>query len=585
MKHTRKLRKLTSAIVAALLVVGMMAGTVFADDATAQTIKITNNTNGNTYSVYQVMTAEKAGVSQADENGNSSNLYKYTVTDAFKDFFALDENGKGVNGYYLDSNNQIFANDSDTALSSDSRWLNTNQTAASALAAALEQYALDKNISAVGTINDTNAKSFAIGYYLVAETASNQNKEATTDDDGNQVLEVASKPVLVNLVEGPAEITAKNDHVKLSKNITGENDTAVDPTKKNDVNIGDSVTFTIQTNLPTYEANVDPKSLSFVLTDTFSAGLTYNDDLAIEGFTAKTDENTEDYDYEAVYDATARTLTITFNPAKLNAAASRAVTAVYSATLNENAVVGTPGNDNDVKLEYNNNTNDAENHKTLEDKTTTYTYGFGVHKVDGTDGSDLEDAKFTLSKSSDGSNPIQFVKTETGEGADKVTVYTKATAEQIDDKSVETTTEIVSVKGKAPTVEGLDEGTYYLTETQAPDSYTVLTQPVEISITASKDSSDQPTGEGTVAIGSGQAANVEDKDGNYKVTDENGNETGAVKQTGNTIELNVRVENVKGISLPETGRNTALYCMVAGIAIAAIGLIYLGFASRRRKED
>ncbi len=555
-KTMRKLRRAASFVLALAMMVIMTAGTAFAaeagDTVTAPTtlnISVKNNEKGNTFTVYKVMAAEEAGKAEDGE----TTLYKYTLNPAFEGFFK-----EGAYGYVLTGNNEIQK--ADKNVESDSRWLNDNATEAAALAAALENYAVANNVAAAGTLTDTSAKPFAIGYYVVAETESAEEAGKTGPK------EVASKPILVNLVEKDAEITAKNDTVTLEKNIVAENGEDITPTKKNDVNIGDTIGYKIETKLPTYEANIgdkygDDNSLKFVLTDTFSEGLTYQDDLSIDGFT-------KDKDYTVSY--AKGVLTITFENDTIVANQGKAVVATYSAVLNENAKVLEEGNPNDIKLEYTNNTNEKDGVKYLEDETITYTYGFGIHKVDGTDGSDLENAMFTVSKNpagadKDSDDAIKFVKDGN--------TYTVATEEQIKDSAVVKVTEIVSVKGEAPVVKGLDAGDYYLKETKAPDSYTKLTQPVKVTITEVKGSDDKPTGEATLAIGEGQGAQVEDKEGN---------KTGSAELKGTTIELNVRVENTKGITLPETGRNTALFCMIAGAAVVALGLAYLAKSARRK---
>ncbi len=564
----KRLKRAASIIIALTMMVILTAGTAFAAEtgepaaSKTQTISVTNNDKGNTFSVYQVMTAEEAGM--ADDG--TTMLYKYTLNPAFENFFK-----EGANGYTLTSNNEIKKEGADVA--SDGRWTNTNSTEAAALAAALEKYAIANSIAPVDTLKDTSAKSFPIGYYLVAET---ESAKEDSDPQGQGPKEVASKPILVNLVGGDANITAKNDTVTLNKDIVKENGSDVTPTKKNDVNIGDTIGYKIDTKLPIYEANIgdkyiDGKSLKFVLTDTFSEGLTYQDDLAIEGFTEGTD-------YEKAFDADKNTLTITFKNDTIIANQGKPVVATYSAVLNEKAKVLETGNPNEITLEYTNNTNVEDGVKYLDDKTITYTYGFGIHKVDGGDGSDLEDAKFTVSKNSDGADKdsedaIKFVKNEDGS-------YTVATKEQIDE-GVETTTEIVSVKGTAPDVKGLDEGTYYLKETEAPDNYTKLDKPIAVTITAIKGVDGKPTGKATLSIGEGQSASLDDKSGT-EIKDADGNVTGSADLTGTTINLNVRVENTKGITLPETGRNTALYCMIAGAVVVLLGLMFLSKSARRK---
>ncbi|MGN0254611.1 MAG: isopeptide-forming domain-containing fimbrial protein [Chordicoccus sp.] len=524
------MKKMAKTVMTVLLAaVMMLAMTVcaFADDTASHNISVKNNTNGNTYSVYQIMTATKIG----------DNLYSYTLNSAFEGFFK-----DGANGYKLTENNEIQTS-AGTAVTGDSRWLNTNTTEAARLAAALEKYALAKGITAAGTLKDTSAQSFADGYYVVAETAS-----GTTDQ-----TEVASKPVLVNLVGSDAEITAKNDQTTLTKVIGTDTNTGV---KANSVNIGDKVPYVISTKIPTYEANVDTTKLYFTLTDTFSQGLTYNNDLTIDGFTRDTD-----YTVATSTDNKETVLTITFKQEAINKNQGQPVVATYSATLNENAKVYS-ANPNYVKLEYTNNTNVENGHKTLTDETKTYTFGFGIEKVDKATNKPLDGAVFTL-KDKDG-NEIRLVQ-------ENDTVYRVAKS---DDKTTTTDITVNSKKDGSPVIKGLNEDTYTLVEKTAPDSYSKVS-PITVVVTAVKDKNNALTGAATIAVSGGT---TEVKSGDT-ITD-----TTVTNEANGKISINVYVKDTKGISLPETGSRTAMYCLILGAALVAAGAVVFGLASRKKAQ-
>ena len=146
---------------------------------------------------------------------------------------------------------------------------------------------------------------------------------------------------------------------------------------------------------------------------------------------------------------------------------------VYYATVNENAVVGDKGNPNESWLSYGEN-NDIT---TVPSKTTTYTWKVDVLKytmVKGEDGTEtktnLAGAVFTLSKNSDGTNPIALIKV-------KDNVYRVAKTGETG-----TITEITTDATGAFTIEGLDSDTYYLTEEVAPAGYNTLKEAVKIVI-------------------------------------------------------------------------------------------------------
>ena len=531
--------RIFAAFLLSMLMILSMGMSVFAETAAAKNISITNAKDGSIYSAYQIMTAEVVG---QDNEGKA--VYNYTVADSFKAFF----DGKP---YGLNEQNEITKDG--TVITGDRRWLNDNTTDAAALAAALSRYAIANKITPAATIG-TTAAALPIGYYVVAET---QSTEAANKDDSG-AKEVATKPILVDLTDD-TEITLKDDTTDLEKVIVEGNEKV----KTNNVSIGDDVNFQITTKIPTYEANVDKTKLMFELTDTFSEGLTYNNDsLNIAGFTA-------DKDYTA--EINGQVLTITFTQDAIYNNQGKAVVATYSAKLNEKAKVdSTEGNPNDVTLEYTNNTNEDESHKYLNDETKTFTYGFNVHKVDKVAPSTgLADAKFQL-KGEDGT-AIKFVK-----DGDTYVVAEDQTAE-----GENITDTIVSVGGEGlATVKGLEEGSYTLRETEAPDKYTKLADDVIVTITAVRDENEKETGAAQLtASGAGNAK----AEGGTAVVDENGKETGSVESDGSTININVYVENAKGISLPETGRNSALYCMIGGAALIIFGALYYIIGARRRR--
>ena len=90
----------------------------------------------------------------------------------------------------------------------------------------------------------------------------------------------------------------------------------------------------------------------------------------------------------------------------------------YSATLNENAVVGEAGNTNTVNLVYSNNPNNTSTGTTKDDKVTVYTFQLNVTKVDGTNnGTKLAGAKFKLYYETD--NTKYYVKEVTDDNTIK----------------------------------------------------------------------------------------------------------------------------------------------------------------------
>ena len=109
---------------------------------------------------------------------------------------------------------------------------------------------------------------------------------------------------------------------------------------------------------------------------------------------------------------------------------------------------------------------------------------------------------------------------------------------------------IVTVSNADSTIEGLDEGTYYLEETEAPVGYNKLTEPIEVEITA------------TTSVTSGSET----------VQYKNSSETSYTPATDATV----KVLNNAGTQLPSTGGiGTTLFYVIGGglMAVAAVLLV------------
>ena len=203
----------------------------------------------------------------------------------------------------------------------------------------------------------------------------------------------------------------------------------------------------------------------------------------------------------------------------------------YSATLNENAVVGNAGNKNDTWLKYGNGTDTA--HST----TTTKTYEIPVFKYAKKDTVEkgLAGAKFTLYSDKECKNPISLVKE-----ADK-NVYHRATTNESNNSTITKITEITTDNTGIFKITGLDADTYYLTETEAPKGYNKLAAPIKVEI---------------------------DNDGNVKFNDANVDR--------------VEVENKTGTLLPSTGgMGTTMIYMAGAILVIASGIVLV---SKKRSK-
>lgn len=351
----------------------------------------------------------------------------------------------------------------------------------------------------------------AAGYYLV-QNASVGDNEAYT----NYILKVVKNVT----VKPKTSVPSVEKKVKDTNDTTGE---TTDWQDSADYDINDSVPFQLTATLPTNLDSYDEYYLE--LSDTLSSGLTYNKDAKV--YLVNDDEKTDVTSSFTIADD-GSSFKINNLKSLDGVTSSTKVVVEYTATLNENAVIGSEGNPNTVKLIYSNNPNytgsgeTSPTGETPEDTVIVFTYKVVVNKVKEDKKTPLEGAGFTLYKKDSSGNWNAVGDEITG-----VTTFTFS---------------------------GLDDGDYKLSETTVPDGYNKASD-VEFKVTADHDvESDSP------------ALNSLSGD----VT------TGELTFTSNTTDgsLTTDVVNKKGSVLPSTGgMGTTILYVVGTILVLAAGIL------------
>ena len=486
----------------ALVMVFAMAACAVAD---TYSITINNSATGHTYEAYQIFTGDLA----TNEAGNKvlSNIVW----------------GSGV------------SEAGQTALGDAAAKAETLKTEADAkaFAKAVAPY-LTTAAGSANTVTDGKyvISGLAAGYYLVKD----QDGSLTGDND--------SYTEYIIQVVGNVTATPKSDVPKVQKKVKDIND-STDTTKTDwqdsaDYDIGDSIPFRLKATLADNVSSYT--TYKVVFHDTLSKGLTYNGDAKVyiggtetNGFTVTSTVNTDG----------TTTLTVSCDDVKaLGAGNSSVITVEYTAKLNENAVLGSAGNPNEVYLEYSNNPNKSEkgNNETGEtpkDVVIVFTYKTIINKVDS-ENKPLTGAAFKLEK---------LIKGKDG-AADTWTTVKEFTVD-------ETTTSF--------TFSGLDDGQYKLTETKTPAGYNTI-DPIYFVIEATHDATaDTPAL--TVL-----KAYLTDENGNKKTEVKDGEtvniDLGTVDLTAGSI--TTTVVNKSGSKLPSTGGiGTTIFYVLGGVLVLA----------------
>ena len=250
-------------------------------------------------------------------------------------------------------------------------------------------------------------------------------------------------------------------------------------------------------------------AVNYVLHDTMSSGLTFNNDVAV----TLNGDTVDGANYSVITENDDKcTLEVEFTEAFCNSLnANDSIVVTYSATVNKNAI--TVVAKNEAYLSYGNSS------KTIKDMVETPNYSFDIVKTD-TSNKLLDGAKFKLYTTQAGGDAIYLVKTDAGYRVAESSNETGATT-------------IIEVTGGKVTVDGLANGTYWVEEIEAPNGYNMLSERVAITINSSD---------------------------NNAVTTEKGEDT-FYKSGG------LEVENQAGSILPSTGGMGTTVIYIAGIVL------------------
>ena len=310
--------------------------------------------------------------------------------------------------------------------------------------------------------------------------------------------------------------------------------------------IGDTISYRLTTPVPEYKAEIDDKKVVFKITDTMSAGLTYTDGFTVYGVNDAGE--TPIADAANVTDTTdpatgKTTVVMDFDYAKIKGYQSLKI--IYTALLNEAAVIGDPGNPNAADLTYSHDTSKTVDGKyetkTLpKDETVVYTYGLDITKYElGDPSMTLAGAAFSL-KTADGKTVYFKVKDAENN------IYTAIFADAKPNDAEQT---VSTGTGGKLIIEGLGAGTYTLTEEAAPTDYHIIDKNIPVNITPEL-SAGAPTGRLT-------------------------QDAGAVAGTKGAGYLVKNIANSPDYTLPFTGSVGTMIFLLAATITAAIAVVLI----------
>lgn len=518
----KRMKKIMALMLAAIMMMAMSV-TAFAAEGATGTLTLTVNV--------------KTTTPVQDLKGQTINLYK---------LFDVTESGTtGSKNYAYTVNTETGYKDAlvsvlgspITAASTDEQFAaavlalgSNDSTEVQNFANKFTTYALTKSLAATATsgkIAEENKASYTFdnltaGYYLVYVTGGK---------------EIQSSLVTVD---------ASTNTVNLKTEAPSINKTADKATAE----IGQIVTYTVTGVIPDttgYDSYVYKihdelsKGLDFV-NDTNGTACTDNKVAVKVAFTDGTDASTAPT--EAALDSKNNKIMSLDLSAWVKANQTnkgKEFTVTYYAKVNKNAEVT---NNNKASLEYGNNPSDTTTTTPSEAKTNTYP--LDINKIKKGSEEKLAGAKFRLysseadAKANDESKAIKVSPVVAGVAGSYVVDPTSSTTE------FESVKDITGA-GYNLRVNGLAEGTYYLVETQAPEGFNKLTDPIKVTITKTGDTEWTVSKDGT----------AEDD----KIID---------------------VENSTGSILPSTGgRGAIAFAVIAALLVFGVAVSYI---RDKRKE-
>lgn len=497
-------KKLISGLLSVVMLL-VMATTAFAQEATPSgasesdnaSITISNASKGETYSVYKLFDATVTGDSEG------SIAYTGTVPESLTEYFEADTNG------YISVKDAAYTDSNKTEMSEGLR-------------TALKTWASSATASATAKSDGTALifKNLPYGYYVVTTT------------QGTQAITVTSTNPEANIVDKNSKVPGTN----FTKKADSTN-----------VNIGDTVTYTVSFDTSNYEGEGTnaKKILSYTITDTLPDFLT---GVTVKSVVIKEGDGKDDQTYtftDKQFNSEGKITLDWYDTTKKQHLYKNGstVTITYTATVTDKAVIDDGGNKNDVTLTWTKDNGNGGTETGGGDPTkntaseTIYTYAIALQKVNEK-GEKLADATFEL--------PFYVTKvddnTYTYAGTKEGTGLTKKVTTPADGLIV---------------IKGVKADTYSIKEIEAPNGYNVL--PDAFNVTAAR------TGKKTTSV-------TKYLDENGKVTD---TETNINVEVDHAIPATVEVVvNKTGTELPSTGgMGTTLFYALGGVLVTGAAIL------------
>lgn len=555
MKHFKRAAAMLLAVVLSLC----LAVTAFAEGTAEAKGSLTVTGPGLTGKTVTAVRMFTANANTNAETSKDNDFDSYTLEDAWLEFFKLDprytvvKNAGNITSVspsdqevkdavvaYVES---LRASEKDLAKLADDAQTYYRNNASTFTTTMKKESEPATDVAGTPTATIANLQS---GYYLVFPEMGSTGNPLPSGGEKR-----GTDAMLVNVPKNGGNTAAaiKSTYPTVEKKVKNSTDGEFKP--NGTAQVGEKVTFQLTAEVPEMS---DYTRYTFKFVDTMTKGLDF---AGTDSVTVKIDDKVISKDasaYTATYTAESKTLTIGFDDLKTvnkegstPVATGDKIVVTYEAYINKDASHTDPAT-NKVHLEYSNNPDGSGKGESTPSESKVYTYEIKIDKFykDNETNKPLAGATFTLTTSeTDSTNGIDLINDDAAEGTTGLVYHVKGHDETGTSTKVVTT----DATGKI-TIKGLKEGTYYLHETAAPTGFNKLTHPIKIEITADTSDLSQFT---------------------YKVN--------GIDNTKN--DTTIKVENVKGVMLPETGSIGTIGLTALGVAVVLLGV----FAPRKKKKE